>query len=42
MKNINLLVVEGNIPRENNNFKKYGIQTHAESLKIVFNIIQKI
>ena len=33
MKNINLLVVEGNIQKENDNFRKYGIQTHAESLK---------
>ena len=33
MKNVNLLVVEGNIQKENDNFKKYGIQTHAESLK---------
>ena len=32
MKNINLLVVEGNIQKENDNFRKYGIQTHAESL----------
>ena len=33
MKNINLLVVEGNIQKENDNFRQYGIQTHAESLK---------
>ena len=33
MKNLNLLVVEGNIQKENDNFKKNGIQTHAESLK---------
>ena len=33
MKNINLLVVEGNIQKENANFRNYGIQTHAESLK---------
>ena len=33
MKNVNLLVVEGNIQKENDNFRKYGIQTHAESLK---------
>ena len=33
MKNINLLVVEGNIQKENDNFRNYGIQTHAESLK---------
>jgi len=33
MKNTNLLVVEGNIQKENDNFRNYGIQTHAESLK---------
>ena len=33
MKNLNLLIVEGNLPKENNNFKDSGIQTHAESLK---------
>ena len=33
MKNINLLVVEGNIKKENDNFHNYGIQTHVESLK---------
>jgi len=33
MKNINLLVVEGNIQKENENFKKSGIPTHTESLK---------
>ena len=33
MKNLNLLVVEGYIPKENENFRKYGIQTHADSLK---------
>ena len=33
MKNLNLLIVEGNIEKENNNFKKNGIQTHAESLQ---------
>ena len=33
MKNLNLLVVEGNIQKENDNFRKNGIQTHAESLK---------
>ena len=33
MKNLNLLIVEGNLPKENNNFKNSGIQTHAESLK---------
>ncbi len=33
MKNLNLLIVEGNIQKENEDFKKNGIPTHAESLK---------
>ena len=33
MKNLNLLVVEGNLQKENDTFKKSGIPTHAESLK---------
>ena len=33
MKNLNLLIVEGNLKSENDNFKNSGIQTHAESLK---------
>ena len=33
MKNLNLLVVEGNLHKENETFKKSGILTHAESLK---------
>ncbi len=33
MKNLNLLVVEGNLQKENENFKNSGIPTHAESLK---------
>ena len=33
MKNLNLLIVEGNIQEENDNFKKKGIPNHAESLK---------
>ena len=33
MKNLNLLVVEGNLQKENVTFKKSGIPTHAESLK---------
>ena len=32
MKNLNLLVVEGNLQKENETFKNSGIQTHAESL----------
>ena len=33
MKNLNLLIVEGNIPIENQYFKQNGIPTHSESLK---------
>ena len=33
MKNLNLLIVEGNPPAENNDFKNSGIPTHSESLK---------
>ena len=33
MKNLNLLVVEGNLQKENEDFKNSGIPTHAESLK---------
>ena len=33
MKNLNLLIIEGNLQKENENFKKSGIQTHTESLK---------
>ena len=33
MKNLNLLVVEGNLKNENEKFKESGIPTHAESLK---------
>jgi len=33
MKNLNLLVVEGNIEKENDIFKQNGIPTHSESLK---------
>ena len=33
MKNLNLLIVEGNIHTENESFKQNGIATHAESLK---------
>ena len=41
MKNLNLLIVEGNLPNENENFKNSGIKTHAESLKKAFHIIQQ-
>tara|TARA_B100000965_G_scaffold332685_1_gene297307 strand:+ start:587 stop:1384 length:798 start_codon:yes stop_codon:yes gene_type:complete len=33
MKDLNLLVVEGNLQKENVTFKQSGIPTHAESLK---------
>ena len=33
MRELNLLVVEGNLEGENKNFKDAGIQTHTESLK---------
>ena len=33
MKSLNLLVVEGNLQKENETFKKSGIPTHAESLR---------
>ena len=33
MKNLNLLIVEGNPQAENDNFKNSGIPTHSESLK---------
>ena len=32
---IKLLIVEGNLQEENQNFKNAGIQTHTESLKAV-------
>ena len=37
MKNLNILVVEGNLKEENQNFLKVGIQTHTESLKDSLN-----
>ena len=36
MKNLNLLVVEGNLQKENETFKSSGIATHAESLKEMY------
>ena len=33
MKYLNILIVEGNLKEENQNFLKVGIQTHTESLK---------
>ena len=37
MKNFNILIVEGNLKEENQNFLKVGIQTHTESLKDSLN-----
>ncbi|MDA9702429.1 glutamine amidotransferase [Candidatus Pelagibacter sp.] len=37
MKNFNILIVEGNLEEENQNFLKVGIQTHTESLKDSLN-----
>ena len=33
----NILIVEGNLREENENFSKFGIQTHTESLKDSLN-----
>ena len=33
MKNLNILICEGNTPQEGKNFKKVGIPTHTESLR---------
>ena len=38
MKNLNILIVEGNLKEENQNFLKEGIQTHTESLKDSLNV----
>ena len=37
MKNINILIVEGNLKEENQNFSEVGIQCHTESLKFHIN-----
>ena len=37
MKNLKILIVEGNLKEENQNFTKVGIQTHTESLKDSLN-----
>ena len=37
MKNFNILIIEGNLKEENQNFLKVGIQTHTESLKDSLN-----
>ena len=33
MSNLNILIVEGNLREENQNFTDGGIKTHTESLK---------
>ena len=33
MKNLKILIVEGNLKEENQNFTKVGIKTHTESLR---------
>ena len=38
---IKLLIVEGNLQEENQNFKNAGIQTHTESLKDSLSHITK-
>ena len=42
MKNLNILIVEGNLKEENQNFLKVGIQTHTESLKDSLNVFNNI
>ena len=41
MKNLNILIVQGNLKEENQNFLKVGIQTHTESLKDSLNVFNK-
>tara|TARA_B100001121_G_scaffold306956_1_gene327479 strand:+ start:3675 stop:4466 length:792 start_codon:yes stop_codon:yes gene_type:complete len=41
MTNLNILIVEGNLRQENQNFSKKGIQTHTESLKDSLNYFTK-
>jgi len=41
MSNLNILIVEGNLNEENQNFKKAGIQTHTDSLKESLNYFSK-
>ena len=38
MRNFNILIVEGNLKEENENFLKVGIQTNTESLKDSLNV----
>ena len=37
MSNLNILIVEGNLKEENQNFSEVGIKTHTESLKDSLN-----
>ena len=41
MNNLNILIVEGNLREENDNFSKVGIPTHTESLKESLNYFTK-
>ena len=41
MGNLKILIVEGNLKEENQNFKKVGIPTHTESLKESLNFLSK-
>ncbi len=41
MSNLNILIVEGNLREENENFSKVGIQTHTQSLKDSLNYFTK-
>jgi len=41
MSNLNILIVEGNLREENQNFSEVGIQTHTESLKDSLNHFTK-
>ena len=41
MKNFKILIVEGNLKEENQNFSKAGIQTHTESLRESLNQLSK-
>ena len=39
MKNLNILIVEGNLKEENYKFTKAGIKTHTESLTDSLNLL---
>ena len=42
MKNLDILIVEGNLKEENHNFTKAGIKTHTESLRDSLNHLDNI